>query len=157
MLAPHELTRDPRARRAASAAVDAGYDVVGISGPGDEPVPLAGVEVERVGGGRVSAGLRRTGLGGMRESKPLVRELRGVFRVGRLAAANVRLARAARRAGPADIVHAHDFDTLPAAWVAARRTGARLVYDAHEIYADQEPGTPLVYRAVVRALEGRLA
>src|ERR671933_2801210 len=40
LLAPNELTRDPRARRAAAAAVVRGLDVVGVSGSGDEPVPL---------------------------------------------------------------------------------------------------------------------
>jgi glycosyltransferase involved in cell wall biosynthesis len=35
-----------------------------------------------------------------------------------------------------DVVHAHDLNTMPAAWVIARRTGARLVFDAHELYAD---------------------
>lgn len=33
------------------------------------------------------------------------------------------------------IVHAHDFDTLPQAWFIAKAKGARLVYDAHEHYA----------------------
>jgi glycogen synthase len=157
LLAPNELTRDPRARRAAAAAVARGFDVVGVSGSGDEPVPLEGVEVVRVGGGRVSAGLRRAGLGGMRPSPPLVRELRGLFRIARLAGANLRLARAAAALAVLDVVHANDFDTLPAGWLVARRRGVRLVYDAHEVYADQEPGTPLVYRGLVRLLEGPLA
>ena len=39
------------------------------------------------------------------------------------------------RAAP-DVVHAHDLDTLPAAWRIARRTGAALVFDAHESYPD---------------------
>jgi glycogen synthase len=153
LLAPNELTRDPRARRAAITARERGIDVVGVSGSGDPPVPLEGVEVVRVGGGRVSAGLRRAGLGGMRPSRPLVRELRGLFRIARLATANLRLARAAGRLGRFDIVHANDLDTLPAARLVARRGGARLVYDAHEIYADQEPETPLVYRGLVRLIE----
>lgn len=33
-----------------------------------------------------------------------------------------------------DVVHAHDLNTLPAAAAVARRTGAQLVYDAHELY-----------------------
>lgn len=32
-----------------------------------------------------------------------------------------------------DVIHAHDLVTLPVAGVAARRTGARLIYDAHEL------------------------
>jgi glycosyltransferase involved in cell wall biosynthesis len=35
-----------------------------------------------------------------------------------------------------DAVHAHDLNTLPAAAAIARSTGARLVYDAHELYPD---------------------
>ncbi len=35
-----------------------------------------------------------------------------------------------------DAVHCHDFDTLPAGWLAAAAKRCRLVYDAHESYAD---------------------
>jgi glycosyltransferase involved in cell wall biosynthesis len=153
----HELTRDPRARRAAAAGVARGLDVYGVCGADEPPVPLDGVEVVRVSGGRLGAGLRRAGLGGMRPSRPLVRELRGIFRIARLVFSNFRLARAAARLGPVEIVHANDLDTLPAGRLVARRRGARLVYDAHELYADQEPAAPRVYRALVRALERRLA
>jgi glycosyltransferase involved in cell wall biosynthesis len=61
------------------------------------------------------------------------------------------------RAVEADIVHAHDLDTLPAGWLLARRRNARLVYDAHELYTgfDREP--PRIWLAVVRRLEGALA
>ena len=37
----------------------------------------------------------------------------------------------------ADVVHAHDLDTLPAAAALARRWHAPLVYDAHELFVDQ--------------------
>lgn len=33
-----------------------------------------------------------------------------------------------------DVIHCHDLDTLPVGWWLKRRTGARLVYDAHEDY-----------------------
>ncbi len=33
-----------------------------------------------------------------------------------------------------DVIHCHDLDTLPAGWWLKARTGARLVYDAHEDY-----------------------
>lgn len=35
-----------------------------------------------------------------------------------------------------DIVWANDTDTLPASWLAARLTGARLVMDAHELFPE---------------------
>ncbi|WP_200627015.1 glycosyltransferase family 4 protein [Pseudomonas sp. LAM2023] len=36
------------------------------------------------------------------------------------------------------LVHAHDVNTLPTAWLAARLSQARLVYDAHEISTSRE-------------------
>ena len=53
-----------------------------------------------------------------------------------------------------EVLHAHDVNTLPTAWVAARLTGARLVYDAHEISTDRE-GYHRV-RGLVGAIEKRL-
>ena len=38
---------------------------------------------------------------------------------------------------PYDIYHANDLNTLPVAWWAARRSGARLVYDSHELYVER--------------------
>lgn len=38
----------------------------------------------------------------------------------------------------AAVVHAHDVNTLPTAWLAARLSGARIVYDAHEISTSRE-------------------
>jgi glycosyltransferase involved in cell wall biosynthesis len=158
LLAPGELTRDPRARRAARAAFEAGYDVVGVSGsrPGETPAVLEGAAITRVGGLRPRAALG-SGSRTTRLPRTIERELRGCVRIGRLIALNLRLARVARGLARPDVVHANDFDTLLAGWLATLRTGARLVYDAHEIYADQEPDAPKTYRGLVRALEGPLA
>lgn len=38
----------------------------------------------------------------------------------------------------AAVVQAHDVNTLPTAWLAARLSGAKLVYDAHEISTSRE-------------------
>jgi glycosyltransferase involved in cell wall biosynthesis len=51
-------------------------------------------------------------------------------------ALNLRLARLAI-AERADVIHAHDLDTLLAGVIAKRATGARLVYDFHELYPEQ--------------------
>jgi glycosyltransferase involved in cell wall biosynthesis len=45
------------------------------------------------------------------------------------------------------VVHSHDVNTLPTSWLAARLSGARLVYDAHEISTDRE-GYQSVRKAV---------
>lgn len=157
ILTSAELTRDPRARRAVAAAVDAGMEVVGVcQATGGDPVTLPGVSVIRTGGGGLSARLRTAGVGGGRRDRPLVREARGLFRLARLVRLTAALVRAGRTVGTAQIVHANDFDTLTAGWLLARR-GARLVYDAHEIYTEQEADPPLVYRAVAAAAESRLA
>lgn len=37
-----------------------------------------------------------------------------------------------------DVVHAHDFNTLPTAWLASLISRSALVYDAHEISTDRE-------------------
>lgn len=37
-----------------------------------------------------------------------------------------------------DVVHAHDVNVLPTAWLAAKVAGAKLVYDAHEISSGRE-------------------
>ncbi|WP_260466354.1 glycosyltransferase family 4 protein [Pseudomonas luteola] len=38
----------------------------------------------------------------------------------------------------ADVIHAHDVNTLPTAWLAARFSGAKIIYDAHEISTSRE-------------------
>ncbi|MBP2639678.1 MAG: capsular polysaccharide biosynthesis protein [Firmicutes bacterium] len=35
-----------------------------------------------------------------------------------------------------DIIHANDFDTLPSAFLAAKKTKSKLVYDSHEIFCE---------------------
>lgn len=159
ILTAAELTRDPRARRAALAAAARGLDVVGVCGrvTGDTPAQLPGISIRRVGGDRVTGALRSRSLGGMRRSRALVRELRGVWRLGRQAAATARLAAAALAERRVDIVHANDFDTLPAAALVTALRRARLVYDSHELYTTQEIDPPRGYVAVAHRLERWLA
>jgi glycogen(starch) synthase len=159
LLTPSELTRDPRARRAAVAALAQGLSPIGLSGQvsGSDPIELDGVPVARLRRERVAPGLRAAGLGGMKREGPLVRETRGVYRLMRLARMTAGLYRTGRILGRFDVVHANDLDTLPAGWLLARVSGARLVYDAHELYTEQEPDPPHLHRAVVRALEATLA
>jgi glycogen(starch) synthase len=154
-----ELTRDVRARRQVEAALAAGIDVRGLSVmlAGEAPLPLDGVDVVRVRAGRASARLRAAGLGGMRRSSPLVRELRGLWRLARLTRTTLLLAGAGRGLGGLDLVHANDLDALPGAWLVARRARAALVYDAHELYRLMEAKPPRIYTAIASFLEGAIA
>ena len=116
------------------------------------------MNVVRIAPPRVTLALRERGLGGTRQAAGggrFVRELRGLFRLVRLGAATARLVRAGRRFGRFDVVHANDLDTLPAAWlIGAPRPGARLVYDAHELYGEQERDAPRLNALALGAVEG---
>jgi glycosyltransferase involved in cell wall biosynthesis len=158
LVTPAELTRDPRARRAAAAAQALGFGVVGLSGQisGEEPVPLQDVVVVRAGRqGRTNEQWKTGGRAGQ-DSAP-VRELRGAYRLLRLAARTASLVRAGRTLGRIDVVHANDLDTLPAAYLLARESRSRLVYDAHELYSEFDPDPPRLARAVLDKLERTLA
>ena len=158
LLTPAELTRDTRARRAAAAATELGFGVVGVCGriSGETPVPLDDVVIVRAG--RAGRTHRQWTLGTepKRESGAK-RELRGFFRLARYAVRTARLVRAARTFGGTNIVHAHDLDALAAGYVLARQARARLVYDAHELYSDFEPFPPRAARAVLLRLERTVA
>jgi glycosyltransferase involved in cell wall biosynthesis len=164
LLTPAELTRDPRARRQAHAALRRGWTVVGLCGqfPADEPAELEGVDVRRLphrGRGstfrRAAAGL--TAGSDASAPSPFARELRGAYQLLRLWRQTRRLSGAARSLERVDIVHANDLDTLPAATMIARRHRARLVYDAHELYTAVEPDPPRLHRLVIGLVERTLA
>jgi glycosyltransferase involved in cell wall biosynthesis len=53
-----------------------------------------------------------------------------------------------------DVVHAHDVNTLPTAWIVAALSRSPLVYDAHEISTDRE-GYPS-FRSLVGFVEKHL-
>ncbi len=55
---------------------------------------------------------------------------------------------------PADIYHAHDLNMLPVAWWAARKNGAKLVYDSHELYLDRNRFRP--YTRLGKFIVGRI-
>lgn len=54
-----------------------------------------------------------------------------------------------------DVIHANDFDTLPAAFFAAKRLKCAVVYDSHEIYSGQPQlvGRKIIKRAIEK-IEG---
>ena len=54
----------------------------------------------------------------------------------------------------ANVVHSHDVNTLPTAWLASRMSRARLVYDAHEISTSREGYDS--FRKLVGMVEKRL-
>jgi glycogen synthase len=167
MIAQSPIAGDSRILREATALVAAGHvvHVIGRDVPeGFEVGP--GVTVESVSR---SAGLRGSNGGvavghGRNGPKVLVQ------RFGRWlllpehrnrTEKQWRIAAAPRvaAAGPFDVVHAHDFNTLELAAEYADRWSAALVYDTHELWFDRAlPGRPTpLWRARGRRFEVTLA
>lgn len=57
---------------------------------------------------------------------------------------------------PADVYHAHDLINLPVAFKAAQATGAKLAYDAHELFSEIDNPWIKIRRGYWRRTEGRL-
>jgi glycosyltransferase involved in cell wall biosynthesis len=116
MLVTSELDRDPRVQKEAASAHGAGHEVTVVcrtyTGPA-MPYRVRALKINR----------RETQLGKYFE---------------RLTT-NIALVREAVQAKP-HIIHANDLDTLPAGYVASRLTGARLIYDAHELWVSAGRG-----------------
>jgi glycogen(starch) synthase len=142
-LAQSPVAGDSRVLREAEALVAAGYAVhlVGRGVP-DGFVPPAGVPVDDAGR---STGLRPAGGAGARRlpgaARPVLDAARWLLLPEHRARVEAawRTGAAARveaylEQGPPDVVHAHDYNTLELAADVAARTGAALVYDAHELW-----------------------
>lgn len=168
MLVRNPCVRDARVLREASALAEAGHEVVVLATaergvPSEEerdgfrirrvePVPpwirrvarRAAVPPHAAGAG--AASIDPVAAGASRRPPVLV-AVRDRLVTGRLTAAALRT--------PAEAYHAHDLNTLEAAWRAAWRHRARLVYDAHELYPELSGLSPPERRRWAR-LERRL-
>lgn len=117
MLLSNPFVSDPRVYAEAKTLTDHGYrvTVVGWDRSGSQPTmeEKEGISIQRI---RIPATYGQ----GMRQFLPLVKFWGRLIRT--LPAMN------------ADVIHCHDLDTLLPGWIAARRTGAKLVYDSHECY-----------------------
>jgi glycosyltransferase involved in cell wall biosynthesis len=160
MLVQSPVAGDTRVIREGSTLAAAGHDVrvVGRDVP-DDFVPPPGVTVESVD--RV-AGLRPGRERPARDPLP-VRAARWLLlpeHRARVERAWTKAARSLLAAGaPADVVHAHDFNTLELAAELTNRWSVPLVYDSHELWFGRTlPGRPTpVWRRRGARLERILA
>jgi glycogen synthase len=135
MLAQSPVAGDSRVIREAATLAAAGNPVhiVGRDVPAGFQAP-PGVTVESVGRAR---GLKPA-MEPRRDSLP-IQAARWLFLPEHRARVQQAWARSAERLlathPPADVVHAHDFNTLELAAALASRWNARLVYDAHELWS----------------------
>jgi glycosyltransferase involved in cell wall biosynthesis len=148
MIVRNPCVRDARVLKEAKVLAEAGHDlvVIAIAEPG---VPDAeekdGFRIRRVD--PLPTWVRRTlrlpgiARGGW-DRKPVVGggappgTRRRWWQVAFRDALVTRQLTRAALAAPAEVYHAHDLNTLAAALAAARRHGARLVYDSHELYPE---------------------
>ncbi len=54
-----------------------------------------------------------------------------------------------------DVVHAHDLHTLPTGRATAKKTGAALIYDSHELETHRQPPPPPIRQKTIEWLEKR--
>jgi glycosyltransferase involved in cell wall biosynthesis len=159
MLVTSDVARDARVLREAAALAAAGHRVHVQGKDVPEGWQPAGFTVGSAGGG---SGLRRTTAPVGRQGRALraarwlllPRHRRRVWREW------TRQTEAAVRDRTYDVVHAHDFTTLPLAARLAAARGARLVYDAHEWWSGRQRHgrpTPLERRRERRAEAGLVA
>jgi len=159
MLVQSPVAGDARVLRESATLAGVGHDVyvVGRDVPaGFSPPPGVTVEsVERVRGLRPASKPRT-------DSRP-IRAARWLLLPEHRAWVERAWARGAERllaAHPrADVVHAHDFNTLELAAALVNRWNARLIYDAHELWFGRAlPGRPATLSSIRgAALELRLA
>ena len=134
MLLSNAFRPDPRVARQAAALVGAGHEVTVLcwdrEGQLSPRETVDGYQLERVQNVRTVYGAG-------------ARQLLHTPRFWHTAVSRVQTLQP-------DVIHCHDLDTLPAGWWLRGRTGARLVYDAHEDY----PAMMSLYlpRPMVRAL-----
>lgn len=162
MLVITDVAHDARVLREAVALAESGH-AVHIIGK-DVPVgwtPPPGIAVQSVSGG---TGLKPSGPG-FATSAASHGAVRRAARWALLPRHRQRVwhtwcerARAAATGLTFDVVHAHDFNTLRLAAELAERSGARLVYDAHEWWSGRERhGRPApLERVRERRLERRI-
>jgi glycosyltransferase involved in cell wall biosynthesis len=136
MLLSNAFDPDPRVHREACALLASGYRVTILAWDRDEKAParetVDGIEVRRV----------------------YVRSThgRGLTQVYFLALFWLLAYRQALRMD-FDIVHAHDFDTLPLGYAVSRFRRKRLVYDSHESYVDMLMNMPATAKRAIVAVE----
>ncbi len=155
MLLRNPFTRDARVLREARGLAAAGHDVSVLAiHAGDLPVREERdgfVVLRAVRGGRF-AGPTIGAAAAPARSRPVIRPAAAV--IARDIVLTRRMSRAAMRIS-ADVYHSHDLNTLEAATAAASVHGARLVYDAHELYPDLT-GLSRLERARWRRIERAL-
>ena len=140
MLLSNSFDPDPRVYNEARSLVKHGYQVSILAWDRDRKCPEREV-MDGIGVERISLSSRHG---------------RGFFQMFVMPVLYWLMIKKALRLG-FDIVHAHDFDTLPAGFLLSRIRNKPLIYDSHEDYAGMLHGSvPLWLERFIRWTESRL-
>ncbi len=140
MLLTNPFRPDPRVYKEARSLIKGGYGVTIFAWDRDGGFP----ETEVLDGIRI----KRFAIPSPYGSISMVRGLLKFWKAVRKAA----------KGEDFDIIHCHDFDTLPAGLKIARKMGKKVVYDSHENYASMiEFDVPRPVYLFVRHYERKLA
>ncbi|MEM4735528.1 MAG: glycosyltransferase [Candidatus Thorarchaeota archaeon] len=144
MLVTNDVNPDPRVEKEAMSLFSRGVNVI-IVGTGGQPRQLPDTVASRVPIMRLQ----------LSEPRWLSRKPGWIRSLFRLSQYNIWCLRKSKDllAGTS-VIHANDFDTLPVAWLLSRMSGAKLVYDVHEIYTGMfSPTVPRIIVIVIDAVE----
>lgn len=140
MLVANDVTSDPRVtKEARDLAKDWEVTVVGLNIGNNRP------DAEQVDGYSI---LRGTSAGAKRKAS-------NVSKMLRKATGMLKIAKLALKQKPA-VFHAHDFEMLPIAYIAAKLKRCKLVYDSHELWIEQRSDFPKWFKWLVKKIEGFL-
>jgi len=139
MLLTNAFDPDPRVHQEAKALVEDGYNVTILCWDRDYNTPpyetIDGINIERIY-------IRSThGRGTSQMFFLLLFWLKAYFRVV---------------SKEYDILHCHDFDTLPLGYLLSKRKKAKVIYDAHESYVDMLINIPIWLKKAVYKTENFL-
>lgn len=109
---------------------------------------LGDASVRRTEVSRTRASAERPGLG-----RRCVRLVKEAFQGLRILRYNLALSEAGAGLARPQVVHANDLDTLWAGVRLKEKTGASLVYDAHELWVEQDPESSDLHRGLFGRLE----
>lgn len=130
MMVWNEFVNDARVLKEANTLQSNGYRVTvnALKLKNETPVSEAhcsGIKVKRISGKKPKGGNHQKS------------QLTAFIKASSQLLAMVKMMVSVARSKP-DIIHAHDIEVLPAAWLASKFAGALLVYDAHEISTSRE-------------------
>jgi glycosyltransferase involved in cell wall biosynthesis len=123
MIVRNSVWYDPRVRRAAETAMEAGIDITVI-----------GLKEERYEKNRIDELSFKTII--VDADLSLQRGDISIYKkIKREIISNFKLIKACIKTNP-NVIHAHDLDALPIAYLASKKTNAGIIFDSHEIFCE---------------------